>query len=48
METAVLKSIAVFLKTNGGTLIIGVADGGSPIGLEPDGCADEDKLSLHL
>ena len=48
MEMAVLKSIAGFLNTNGGVLIIGVADDGSPVGLEQDGFADEDKMSLHL
>src|SRR6266481_4402444 len=29
-------------------LIIGVADGGTPVGVEKDGFADEDKMSLHL
>jgi hypothetical protein len=48
METAVLKSIAGFLNAKGGTLIVGVADNGTPVGLEKDGFADEDKLSLHL
>jgi len=48
MEGAVLKSIAGFLNSHGGTLIIGVADDGSPVGLAADAFASEDKLSLHL
>jgi hypothetical protein len=48
MEMAVLKSIAGFLNGKGGTLIVGVADDGAPVGLEKDGFADEDKMALHL
>ena len=48
MEMAVLKTIAGFLNTNGGTLIIGVADDGYPIGIGRDGFPNEDKVSLHL
>ena len=48
MELAVLKTIAGFLNKNGGTLIIGVADDGSSVGLEIDGFPNEDKMSLHL
>jgi hypothetical protein len=48
MEMAVLKSIAGFLNAKGGTLVVGVADNGTPVGLEKDGFADEDKMSLHL
>jgi hypothetical protein len=48
MELAVLKSVAGFLNGKGGTLIIGVADDGAPVGLEKDGFLDEDKISLHL
>jgi hypothetical protein len=48
MEMAVLKSIAGFLNAKGGMLVIGVADDGAPVGLEKDGFADEDKMSLHL
>jgi hypothetical protein len=48
METAVLKTIAGFLNTNGGTLIVGVADDGSPVGIEADGFPNEDKMALHL
>lgn len=48
MELAVLKTIAGFLNTNGGTLIIGVADDGTPVGIEIDQFPNEDKMSLHL
>ena len=48
MEMAVLKSVAGFLNAKGGALIVGVADDGTPVGLEKDGFPDEDKMSLHL
>jgi hypothetical protein len=48
METAVLKTLAGFLNTNGGMLVIGVSDDGSPIGIQADDFANEDKMSLHL
>lgn len=48
MEMAVLKSVAGFLNAKGGALIVGVVDDGTPVGLEKDGFADEDKMSLHL
>ena len=47
-ERAVLKSIAAFLNTNGGTLVIGVDDHGNPLGLDNDGFPDEDRMALHL
>ena len=48
METAVIKTIAGLLNTHGGTLIIGVADNGDPVGIDADGFANEDKMNLHL
>lgn len=48
MEHSVLKTIAGFLNTNGGTLIIGVSDDGEPVGLLVDGFESEDKMALHL
>lgn len=48
MEAAVIKTIAGFLNTRGGTLIVGVRDDGSPIGIDVDGFANEDKMNLHL
>lgn len=48
MELGVLKTLAGFLNTNGGTLIVGVADDGTPVGIEVDSFPNEDKMSLHL
>lgn len=48
MELAVLKTLAGFLNTNGGTLIVGISDDGSPVGIESDGFPNEDKMALHL
>lgn len=48
MELAVLKTLAGFLNTSGGTLIIGVSDDGVPVDIEVDGFPNEDKMSLHL
>ena len=48
MELSVLKTLAAFLNTNGGTLIIGVSDDGTPVGIEADKFPNEDKMNLHL
>ena len=48
METAVLKTIAGFLNTHGGILIVGVQDDRTTIGIEADGFASEDKMFQHL
>lgn len=48
MELAVLRTLAGFLNTTGGTLIIGVSDDGVPVGLSVDGFQNEDKMQLHL
>lgn len=48
IQLAVLKTIAAFLNVSGGTLLVGVADDGSAIGLEADGFTNEDKMCLHL
>lgn len=48
MEDTVIKTIAGFLNTHGGTLIIGVADDGNPVGIDADGFENEDKMSQHL
>lgn len=48
IELSCLRTIAGFLNTNGGTLMIGVSDDGSPVGLEFDQFPNEDKMSLHL
>ena len=48
MGDAALTAIAAFMNTNGGTLIIGVADDRSPVGIHRDGFGSEDSMSLHL
>ena len=45
---AVLKTIAAFLNTEGGDLLIGVADDGSIVGIEPDRFESDDKFMRHL
>lgn len=48
MEHAVLKTINGFLNSDGGTLVIGVADNGDAVGIDVDGFPNEDKMDLHL
>ncbi len=49
IEFAVLRTIVGFLNAPaGGTLLIGVADDGSPIGVSDDGFESEDKMLLHF
>ena len=36
LEQVILKTIAALLNTDGGTLLLGVADDGTVLGLEPD------------
>lgn len=48
IENAVLKTLAAFLNTDGGTLLIGVGDDGSVLGVAADGFNSEDKMLLHL
>jgi type I restriction enzyme R subunit len=45
---AALKTIAAFLNTEGGDLLIGVADDGSIVGIERDRLEDDDKFMRHL
>jgi predicted HTH transcriptional regulator len=45
---AVLKTIAAFLNTEGGDLLIGVADDRTIVGIERDGFDSDDKFMLHL
>ena len=47
IENACLKTVAAFLNTSGGILIVGADDGGQPLGLDADTFANEDKLLLH-
>jgi CheY-like chemotaxis protein len=52
LQLSVLKTIAAFLNSDGGTLLIGVADDGSVFGLEKDietlKKGDLDKFERHL
>ena len=48
IEFSILRTLAGFLNTNGGTLFIGVSDDGSPVGIEADGFQNEDNMSLYL
>ena len=48
IELSALKTLAGFLNTSGGTLIIGVSDDGVPVGIGTDKFTSEDKMSLHL
>lgn len=48
MESEILKTIAAFLNTNGGVLLIGVDDSGKILGLDSDGFSSVDKIGLHL
>lgn len=45
---AVLKTIAAFLNTEGGDLLIGVADNGTIVGIEHDQLETDDKFMRHL
>jgi hypothetical protein len=48
IERACLKTIAAFLNSSGGTLLIGVRYDGSVEGIETDKFPNEDKFLLHL
>ncbi|MDQ6770232.1 MAG: putative DNA binding domain-containing protein [Gemmatimonadota bacterium] len=48
VTSAVLKTIAAFLNTEGGDLLIGVADDGSIVGIEKDQLDNDDKFMRHL
>lgn len=48
MEHAILKTLAAFCNSNGGTLFVGVNDDSEVIGLNQDNFQSEDKMLLHL
>ncbi len=48
VEIAWLKTVAAFLNSDGGRLLVGVDDKGVPLGIEPDGFENEDKYLLHV
>ncbi len=45
---AILKTVAAFLNTEGGDLLIGVADDGSVVGIDVDRLESGDKFMRHL
>lgn len=47
IENQCLKTVASFLNTDGGALLIGVDDSGKALGLAHDQFATEDKMLLH-
>ncbi|NCN86487.1 ATP-binding protein [archaeon] len=48
IEQSVLKTIAAFLNTKGGTLYIGITDKIKILGIEADKFENEDKFFLHF
>lgn len=48
MEHGILKTIAAYLNSEGGTLLVGVGDDGEIIGIEKDGFPSNDKAHLHV
>ena len=48
VEHSVLKTMAAFLNSNGGSVLVGVTDKGEVLGIERDNFENEDKFSLHL
>ena len=48
IELAWLKTVVAYLNTNGGFLLIGVADDGEILSLEADKFANDDKFLLHF
>jgi len=47
IENACMKTVAAYLNSEGGVLLVGVDDAGNAIGLQQDKFANEDKLLLH-
>ena len=52
LEEVIVKTVAAFANSQGGTLLIGVSDSGEILGLEGDylslGGANRDKFEMHL
>jgi hypothetical protein len=48
IELSWVKTVAAFLNSQGGRLIVGVMDEGTPIGLGEDGFQNEDRVALHV
>ena len=48
IELSNLKTIAAFLNSKGGTLLVGIDDNGETLGIDNDIFPNEDKMCLHL
>ena len=48
VEIAWLKTVAAFLNSDGGRLVVGVDDRGIALGIETDSFENEDKYLLHV
>ena len=48
IENSVLKTIAAFINSKGGTLLVGVDDSAQILGMQSDRFPNEDKMLLHL
>ncbi len=48
IEHAALKTLAAFLNSSGGNLLLGVRDDGSAEGIEVDGFHNQDRFALHF
>ena len=48
MEKAVLKTLVAFLNSDGGDLLVGVADDGRIIGTDIESFDNPDKMNLHI
>ncbi|OYT13686.1 MAG: hypothetical protein B6I19_03780 [Bacteroidetes bacterium 4572_114] len=48
IEHAALKTMAAFLNSDGGDLLLGVEDDGAIYGVEADSFANDDKFLLHV
>ena len=48
IELSVVRTVAAFVNSNGGILIIGAADDGDPVGIESDDFDSEEEMYLYL
>ena len=48
IEIASLKTVAAFMNSDGGALLVGVEDSGNILGIEADGFQNEDRMLLHF
>lgn len=48
IEQAIIRTIAAFLNTKGGILLVGVQDDGKVVGIGRDRFENSDKMMLHL